>query len=191
MRRAQRLTGPLPLRRTQAGFAALAEIVVGQMLSTASAEAIWTRVERLARPFTAATVLNLADAELLGAGLSVGKLKTLRALATAVSTGGLDLPTLGGLTDEAVHATLVALPGIGPWTADLYILFCLGRADGFAPGDLALQVAAAELMGLDERPGPRELAAIAERWRPWRGVAARQLWAYYRLIKGRRGAPAL
>ena len=99
MRRAQRLTGPLPLRRTQAGFAALAEIVVGQMLSTASAEAIWTRVERLARPFTAATVLNLADAELLGAGLSVGKLKTLRALATAVSTGGLD--------PDAVHT-----PGI-------------------------------------------------------------------------------
>ena len=91
--------------------------------------------------------------------------------------------------DEA-HALLTALKGIGPWTADIYLLFCLGHPDAFPAGDLALQEAARIAFGLEARPGAKELIALAERWRPWRGVAAKVLWAYYRLAKAREGAPA-
>ena len=92
------------------------------------------------------------------------------------------------LAHEEVHATLTAVSGIGPWTADVYIMFCLGRADGWAPGDLALQIAAQQALGLDERPDPVEMLELAERWRPWRGVAARLLWAYYAALKAKRTA---
>ncbi len=126
--------------------------------------------------------MALPDQSLRGAGLSVGKVRTLRALAAAVEAG-LDLEGMDGHSDEAVHAALTAVTGIGPWTADIYIMFCLGRADGFAPGDLALQVALQMATGLETRPSSKELALFAERWRPWRGVAAHLLWAYYKVRK--------
>ena len=135
-------------------------------------------------------VLALTDPQLAAAGLSRPKIRTLRAIADACCNG-LDLAGLDGASEEQVHAALTEVVGIGPWTADVYIMFCLGRADGWAAGDLALQIAAQQALELEERPSAAELVEIAERWRPWRGVAARQLWAYYRLIKGRRGAPAL
>jgi DNA-3-methyladenine glycosylase II len=110
--------------------------------------------------------------------------RTLKALAVALEAG-LDLAQLSERPDADVHQALTALPGIGPWSADIYLLFCLGRRDAWAPGDLALQLATQHAMGLDRRPGPAELAAIAERWRPWRGVAARLLWGYYAATRRR------
>jgi DNA-3-methyladenine glycosylase II len=106
--------------------------------------------------------------------------KTLRALSGAI-VGGLDLDRLARAHETEVHEALTALPGIGPWSADIYLLFCLGRADAFAAGDLALQIAARAALGLEQRPSRDELFAIAERWRPWRGVAAHLLWAYYKV----------
>ncbi len=175
-------TGEPPLRRRPAGFEGLARIVVGQQLSVASAAAIWGRTAATVAPFGARQLMATPDDRLRQAGLSVGKVRTLRALAAAVEAG-LDLEDMEGLTDEAVHEALTAVTGIGPWTADIFIMFCLGRADGFAPGDLALQIALQMATGLDARPTSKELALFAERWRPWRGVAAHLLWAYYKVRK--------
>lgn len=172
--------GDPPLRDYRPGFEGLARIVVGQQLSLASAAAIWGRVQLAARPMTPKKFLALSDAELRTAGLSQGKVRTLRALSEAVRDG-LDLDALAAAREDDVHASLTALPGIGPWTADIYLLFCLGRADAFAAGDLALQIAARAALGLDQRPSREELFAIAERWRPWRGVAAHLLWGYYKV----------
>jgi DNA-3-methyladenine glycosylase II len=182
MRRVHDATGLPPLRRREPGFEGLARIVMGQQLSVASATAIWARFEILLNPLPAERLLLATDHDLRGAGLSRPKIRTLRAISQAV-VDGLDLMCLGGSTDEEVHAALTAVSGIGPWTADIYLLFCLGRADAFAPGDLALQIAAQHAFGLDARPDHRALAQLAERWRPWRGVAARLLWAYYRTVK--------
>lgn len=172
--------GDPPPRDYRPGFAGVARIVVGQQLSLASAKAIWNRLQQARQPLTAQSFLTLTDTELRAAGLSQGKVKTLRALSEAV-IAGLDLEALAHASDTDVHKALTALPGIGPWTADIYLLFCLGRADAFAAGDLALQIAARAAIGLDERPSREELFVIAERWRPWRGVAAHLLWAYYKV----------
>jgi DNA-3-methyladenine glycosylase II len=155
---------------------------VGQQVSVASATAIWTRTAETCSPFEPAVLLALTDLQLAGAGLSRPKIRTLRAIAEACSNG-LDLTGLEDASEEEVHAALTEVVGIGPWTADVYIMFCLGRADGWAPGDLALQIAAQRAMGLDERPSADALKEIGERWRPWRGVAARLLWAYYAVLK--------
>jgi DNA-3-methyladenine glycosylase II len=186
MRRAHDLVGDPPLRRHDAGFPGLVRVIVGQQLSIASAAAIWARVVRELAPLDAARLANASDEQLRAAGLSRPKMRTLRNLAAAVSEGALDLAALDQASDEEVHAALTAISGIGPWTADIYLLFCLGRADAWANGDLALQIAAQEILELEQRPGPRELAAIAERWRPWRGVAATLLWSYYGHLRTRR-----
>jgi len=183
MRRAHALAGDPPLRRDIGGFEGLARIVVGQQVSIASANAIWARVAAGVTPFTPQRMAQLDEAALQAFGLSRPKIATLSKLARHLVDGGDWLPELAQVSDDDVREKLVALPGIGPWTADVYLLFCLGRADSFAPGDLALQVAAQWLMGLDGRPDGRALEAIAERWRPWRGVAARMLWAYYGVVK--------
>ena len=186
MRQAHDLAGHPPLRRRAAGFEGIARIVVAQQVSVASANAIWARFEAAAQPMTAKTVTAMTDGDMRGAGLSRPKIRTLRAVSHAV-TAGLDLENLDALDDAQVHEALTAISGIGPWTADIFLLFNLGRADAFAQGDLALQVAAQMLMGLDERPTADELLIIAERWRPWRGVAARLLWAYYAVAKAQKG----
>ena len=175
--------GMPPLRRRPAGFEGIARIVVGQQLSVASAAAIWGRTAAAVTPFEPAALMSTPDEVLRAAGLSVGKVRTLRALGNAVLQGGLDLEGLDDHSDPQVHEALTAVTGIGPWTADIFIMFCLGRADGFAAGDLALQVALQMAAGLDARPTAKELAAFADRWRPWRGVAARLLWAYYKVRK--------
>ncbi len=107
-------------------------------------------------------------------------MRTLRAVGAAIADG-LDLRKLARAPESDVHETLTAVPGIGPWSADIFLLFCLGRADAFAPSDLALQIAAAAALGLPERPSSAALLTIAERWRPWRGVAAHMLWADYKI----------
>ncbi len=183
MRRIHDVAGDPPLRRRPAGFEGLARIIVGQQLSVASAGAIWTRLAAAVDPVTAADLARAPDEVLRTCGLSRPKIRTLRALSEAVLDEGLDVAALAGVSDAQVHAALTAIAGIGPWTADIFIMFCLGRADAFAAGDLALQVAAQHAAGLDARPLPAELTEMAEQWRPWRGVAARMLWAYYPHMK--------
>jgi DNA-3-methyladenine glycosylase II len=180
-------TGLPPLRRRAAGFEALVSIVVGQQLSVASARAVLACVESVLAPLTPERILAATDEEMRLSGLSRPKQRTLRAVAAAIAAGRLDLAALEAATPEFVHEHMTAISGIGPWTADIYLLFCLGHRDGFAAGDLAIQEAARVAFGLEARPKAAELAAMAEAWRPWRGVAARLLWAYYAALKRREG----
>jgi DNA-3-methyladenine glycosylase II len=175
------LAGDPPLRRRPAGFKGLARVIVGQQLSTASANAIWGRLDAQMRPFSPESLLALPEAGLRRAGLSVAKIATLRRLASAIDAGSLDLDALTRAPEELIHAELTAIKGIGPWTADIYILFCLARADAWSPGDLALQVAVKDLLALEARPDQALMVEVAEAWRPWRAVAARMLWSYYAL----------
>jgi DNA-3-methyladenine glycosylase II len=180
--------GRPPLRRREPGIAGLIWIIVSQQVSTASANAIFKRVEAHLSPLGAARILAADDAALRACGLSLAKMRALRALAEAIQLGSLDLARLASMTAEQAHGALVAVKGIGPWTADIFLLFCLGHPDAFPAGDLALQEAARLAFGLKIRPDARRLHKIAERWRPLRGVAARMLWAYYRVARqGREG----
>jgi DNA-3-methyladenine glycosylase II len=175
-------TGPLPLRRSEDGFTRLLSAIVSQQVSVASADAIWRRLE--AGGMTEAAAVAAAEEEALRAlGLSRQKARYARALAGA----GIDYAALRELPDAEVVKVLTAVPGIGTWTAEIYAMFSLGRADVFAPGDLALQEAARMLFALDARPGERAMRAMAEDWSPWRGVAARLFWAYYRVAREREG----
>jgi DNA-3-methyladenine glycosylase II len=188
MRRVHKAAGDPPLRLREPGFAGLARIVVGQQLSVASAAAIWGRCSTLIQPMSAARLSQLDDDTLKACGLSQPKIRTLRAVSRAVLDDGLDLENAGVLADDELRDALIAIHGVGPWTADIFQMFCLGRADAFAPGDLALQVAAQHAFGLEARPSASELETLAEPWRPWRSVSARLLWAYYAVIKdGRSG----
>lgn len=179
--------GTLPVRRQAAGFEGLARIVVSQQLSAASANAIWRKVAAAIPAVTPAAIAAADDATLRGAGLSGGKMKTLRAVAAAC-LGGLDLDHLATRPAEEAIAALTAISGIGPWTADIYLLFSLGHADVFPVGDLALRIAVAGAFGLDPMPSQKELAQIAAAWSPWRGVAAILFWAYYPTLRTRKPA---
>jgi DNA-3-methyladenine glycosylase II len=179
------VAGRPPLRRRADGFAGLASIVVSQQLSTASAQAIWGRLQTMFAPFDPTAVLRARSAKLARAGLSAPKIRTLKAIAKAIDRGELDLPGLVHLPADEAHKILTAVHGIGPWTADIYLLFCLGHADAWPAGDLALQEAARLLLALDARPTAKEMVPLAEAWRPWRGAAACMLWSYYRAAKQR------
>ena len=172
------------VRRRSGGFAGLVRIVVDQQISLAAGAAIWGRLEARLAPFEAADVLAASDEALRACGLSAGKIRTLRAIAAAAAAGSLDFERLQSLPDEEARAMLTALHGIGPWTADIYLLTCLGRPDVWPVGDLALQAAAAAAFGLPERPTASHLQRLGEPWRPWRAVAARLLWAHYRQLNG-------
>lgn len=176
------VTGPLPLRRQSDGFTALLDAIVGQQVSIASANAIWKRLEAAGLTEMAA-MAAASDVDLRAAGLSRQKARYGRALALS----GIDFNALRLAPNAEVIATLVAVPGIGNWTAEIYAMFALGRADVFAPGDLALQESARLLFQLEERPKEKPFRAMAEAWSPWRGVAARVLWAYYHVAKSREG----
>lgn len=190
MRRIHDAIGDPPLRRTSAGFEGLARVVVAQQLSAQSAAAIWARLSAALAPMSPAAVSAAPDETLRGLGLSGGKVRTLRNLVAAIGSGALDLDGIDAASTDELHAALTAVSGIGPWTADIYMMFCLGRADSFAVGDLALQLAVQHAFALDARPTPAELAELSKRWQPWRGVAARLLWAYYPTIRGgREGTP--
>ncbi|MGO9772511.1 MAG: DNA-3-methyladenine glycosylase family protein [Roseiarcus sp.] len=178
--------GPPPLRWREPGFSGLAGIIVSQQVSVASANAIFGRLTSELAPLSPASLIAADDATLKRCGLSQGKMRALRALAEATA-GGLDLEALGALDAGDAHDALVAVKGIGPWTADLFLLFSLGHPDAFPAGDLALQEATRIALRLRARPDAPRLERIAERWRPLRGVAARMLWAYYRGVKRREG----
>lgn len=183
------LSGPPPLRRREGGFAGLASIVVSQQLSTASAGAIWARLTAAYDPFEPKAILRARATRLAKLGLSGPKIRALKAIAAAVESGALDLAGMAAVPADSAHAALTAVHGIGPWTADIYLLTCLGHADAWPAGDLALQEAARLAFDLVERPNAKAMVAFAEPWRPWRGVAARVLWTYYRVVKRREGAP--
>jgi DNA-3-methyladenine glycosylase II len=172
--RVHALAGDPPLRRRPSGFKGLVRVIISQQLSVASAGAIWRRLEAAVEPFTPSRFLSVSESDLRAAGLSKVKIATLRGLAEAIDTGSLDLDALPQEPEDVIHAKLTALKGIGPWTADVYILFCLARAD-----DLALQVAVKDAFELEARPDQDVMMELAEAWRPWRAVAARMLWAYY------------
>ena len=186
-------TGRPPLRRREGGFAGLTQIIVSQQVSVASAAAIHGRLTAIGEPFDHTSILRARKDKLLRVGLSNAKVKTLKAIAKAVGSGAIDLHALAGMPADDAHAALVALHGIGPWTADIYLLSCIGHADAWPAGDLALQEAARMAFNLRTRPTTREMGPLAERWRPYRAVAARLLWTYYRAMKNREGvliAPA-
>jgi DNA-3-methyladenine glycosylase II len=186
--------GRPPLRRRSDGFAALAAIIVAQQLSTASADAIWGRLAAAFDSLDPKAILRARPTRLAGLGLSAPKIRTLKAIARAVDRGELALAKLADLTAENAHAALTAVHGIGPWTADIYLLSCLGHADAWPAGDLALQEAARLAFALPARPNAKEMAALAHSWRPWRAAAARVLWSYYRATitsaKSSAGRPA-
>jgi DNA-3-methyladenine glycosylase II len=184
------LTGMPALRRREPGFAGLAAIVCGQQLSTASAAAIWGRFSAAFDPLHH-DAIKRARADRLGRlGLSAAKIKTLKSLARELAAERLNLDVLAEEDADAAHHTLTALHGIGPWTADVYLLFCLGHGDAWPAGDLAVQEAVKVGLGLKTRPTQKQMAPLAEPWRPLRGAAAHLWWAYYRVIKGREGIAA-
>ncbi|WBU55854.1 DNA-3-methyladenine glycosylase family protein [Paracoccus sediminicola] len=173
---------PLPLRRRPDGFGAILDAIIGQQISTASAGATMARLD--AAGLTEAAAIRAAGPEALrGCGVSRPKIRYLMGIAENEP----DWQALRRAPDEEVLATLTALPGIGLWTAEIYLAFALGRRDAFPAGDLALQEAARMLYGLNKRPDPKALRELAEPWRPWRSVAARGLWSHYLLEKGREG----
>lgn len=184
------VAGEVRIRKRPANFSGLVAIVTSQQLSTASAAAIFGRMREAFDPFTPEAVLRARAARLQRIGLSQPKIRTVKAIARAIRDGVLDLDALANLPADEAHNALLAVHGIGPWTADIYLLFCLGHADAWPAGDLALQEAARLAFGFPARPSAKEMVGLAETWRPWRGVAAKLLWAYYRAAKGREGAPA-
>ncbi len=173
--------GRPPLRRRPGGFAGLAAIIVAQQLSTASADAIWGRLAAAFDPLDPAAILRARSTRLARLGLSAPKIRALKEIARAVEGGKLPLATLADLAADDAHAALTAIHGIGPWTADIYLLASLGHGDAWPAGDLALQEAARLAFALPARPTAKEMHALAEAWRPWRAVAARVLWSYYRI----------
>ena len=172
----------VPLRRVEDGYDRLLSAIVSQQVSVAAARAIWGKLE--AGGFTTQAAIQAADVETLRAhGLSKQKATYAKALADAQ----IDFIALRNAPTDQVVKTLVEVKGIGVWTAEIYAMFALGRADVFAPGDLALQEAARMLFDLPERPKEKDLRVMAEDWSPWRAVAARLLWAYYHVAKEREG----
>ncbi|NUS70298.1 MAG: DNA-3-methyladenine glycosylase 2 family protein [Ensifer adhaerens] len=171
--------GPVPLRRTDPGYRGLASIIVSQMVSKASAAAIWRRMEEKLGEVTAAGVNSLSDEDCRAIGLSRAKAEALRRVAEVVVSGEIDLDAICNIEGSEAIRELTAIKGVGRWTAEVYLLFCAGHPDVFPSGDVALQNAIGHGLGLELRPSAREIDSLAASWSPWRSVAARLFWAYY------------
>jgi DNA-3-methyladenine glycosylase II len=171
------------LRASQGGLAALLQMVTEQFLSLSAAAAIWHRCCTHLGQVEAHTVLACPQDQFLALGLSRAKAKSFHGLAEAVRNGALDFAALHEMEDAAAHKALVALPGIGPWTAEIYLLSVMLRPDAWPWGDVALQAAAQDLFELSQRPGKAEMLDLGERFKPFRAVAARLLWSHYRHLK--------
>jgi DNA-3-methyladenine glycosylase II len=184
------LAGPLPWRQRDAGFPGLLRAICGQMISNAAAGAIWGRLSALPGALTPAGMLLLDEASLRTAGLSRPKVLHVRALADACASGRLDLDAVALLPDAGAIAAIAAIPGLGPWSASIHLLFGLQRPDVFPPNDVALAAGLAHLRGMDVRPTPRALVEIAVAWTPWRSLAARLLWHHWRFATGRAAGEA-
>jgi DNA-3-methyladenine glycosylase II len=180
--------GPLPWRTRSPGFPGLLQAIVAQMISNQAAVAIWGRLRLTPGALEPAGLIALPDDALRAAGLSRPKVVHARALAAAFLDGTLDAARLALMDDEAAIATIASIKGMGRWSAEIYLLFALGRLDVFPAGDIALAGALAHLKGMEGRPGPVALRALSEAWRPARSLAARLLWHHWRFVTGR---PAL
>lgn len=179
--------GPFEIRRSPGGFAGLARIVTGQQVSTASADAIWSRFSALPGALDPVGYLALSEETVRRAGQSGGKYRTLRGIAEAIADGTLELAPLADLPAAEAIAALTGIKGIGPWTAEIYLMFSASHPDIFPAGDVALQRAAQWAFGLDDKPPVRDLIGMAQRWSPHRSTAALLLWRYYRAIRNREG----
>ena len=182
---AEAQAGPLPWRVRARGFPGLLQVITAQQISSAAAAAIWARLARLPGALQPLAWPGLPDEALRGAGLSRPKVGHARALAAAFAGGSLSAEGLAAMPDAQAVAAITAVPGLGPWTAEVYLVFAEGRPDVFPAGDIALAGAAASLLGLPARPDPRALRALAEEWRPSRALAARLLWHHWRFLTGR------
>ncbi len=171
--------GTPPLWEREPGFPTLIHIILEQQVSLASAQACFDKLKASLEDLNPESLLTLDDATLLQIGFSRQKTRYTRILANEIKSGYLDLNTLKQASDDDVFSTLTSLTGIGAWTANIYLLMALGRADIWPSGDLALEVALQKLLGLDHRPRGEEFQRLGERWRPYRAVAARVLWHYY------------
>jgi DNA-3-methyladenine glycosylase II len=171
-------------RRVENNLQNLLKIVTEQLISLKAADAIWQRIETCLHPFEPGEILKRNVDDLRNLGLTRAKARSFHAIAEAIQSGVLNFESLHQVPDRGVLDKLVALPGIGPWTADIYLLSALGRADACPAGDLALQVAAQDLFAMKDRPTPKDFLTKAENWKPWRSVAARLLWSHYRGLKG-------
>lgn len=183
------IAGPLPLRLGPPGFAGIAHIIVSQMISRQSAEAIWSRMVAAMGTADAERFLALDAAAVADIGLSRAKAACLRSLAEHVVSGKLDLVAAAKLPAEDAIGILTALPGIGPWTAEVYLMFSGGHADVFPAGDVALRASVGAAFSLTARPSIASVTEIALAWRPWRSIAARLFWAYYAARSGRNAMP--
>lgn len=177
--------GPLPWRSRAPGFPGLLQAIVAQLISNQAAAAIWGRVRAIPGALEPATLLALPEDALRAAGLSRPKVMHARALAAAFLDGTLNTESLARQDDAGAIRTIVSVRGLGPWTAEIYLLFALGRLDVFPAGDVALAAAVADLKGMDARPNPVVLRALADMWRPYRSLAARLLWHHWRHLTGR------
>jgi len=181
----EKAAGPLPWRVRPVGFPGLLQSIVSQQISNQAAAAIWGRLRALPGALDPAGIAAIGDDDLRAAGLSRPKVAHARALAAAFLDGRLDPAALALMDDEAAVAAIAGVRGLGRWTAEIYLLFALERPDVFPAGDLALAAAAAHLRSLPERPGEKALRALAEPWRPARGLAARLLWHHWRFVTAR------
>lgn len=170
------------LRHAEPGLRSLLRIVTDQLISLRAGEAIWSRLEARLGGFSPAEVLAASEEELRGLGLSGAKARTFRAAAQAFGEGGL--AAQGSLEEAELQLLLLEIPGIGAWTASIYLLMSHRAADAWPAADLALQVAAQDLLGLPARPSPRAMVVLAEGWRPYRSTAALLLWRHYRALRG-------
>ncbi len=175
----------IPLRASPPGFVGLAQIMTAQQVSKASAAAIFSRMTTLIQPFDAPHFLAAGEEPLIAAGQSRSKQIALIGLARAIVEDGLDLESLCDVSAETAIAKLTALKGVGPWTAEVFLLFCAGHIDIFPAGDIALQHAVADLHRLKDRPDSKQTRQLVQAWQPMRGVAARILYAHYARLKGR------
>jgi DNA-3-methyladenine glycosylase II len=179
--------GAFEVRRTEPGFAGIARVICGQQLSVASAKAIWARFEALPGALDPQGYLRLGESEIRAAGFSAGKYGTVRAVAEAIAGGAIDLDAVAGMPAGDAVDKLIRIKGIGPWTAEIYLMFCTGHPDIFPAGDLALQKAVAHAFALENRPNIKELIGIAEPWAPHRATAALLFWRYYAAIRDKEG----
>ncbi len=180
MRGAMQAFGRPKSRKRDPGFATLVRIIIDQQVSVQAGAAIWGRLDTLLGTVSPENVLAVGVDGLRTAGLSGAKARYVTGIAQSIVDGKIDLERLGRCREDTVRRELMALKGIGLWTADIYLMFAIGRPDILPIGDIALQAAAGNLLGLKERPTPTELSEIGERWRPYRTVASVMLWHYYK-----------
>ena len=174
------------IRKRQSGFPGLVRIIVEQQVSVPSAQAIWARVKDGVNPMTAKTVLVMGEERLRTLGLTRQKARYITCVAEAVQSRSLQFGRIKTLPDEEASAALQSIKGVGPWSSGIYLLFCEGRIDIWPPGDVALEHAYAHAAGWEKKPSKQVLNDIAEKWKPWRGLAAHILWTYYAHIRNRK-----